>query len=211
MSSDKKPVSAIVLAAGLSSRMGVQKLLLPWQGTTVIGRIVDTVLSAGIEDVVVVTGRDADRVRNELQGQHVTITFNPLFANGNMVDSIRTGIRAMNVESKAFLLVLGDQPQMQVSTVSRVLEVWQNHPLQICIPSWNMRRGHPWMVPAAFLDDILQLPEKKTMRDFLSSHSSEIHYVLVETPTILADLDTMDDYDSAIKGMTIDGGKEKVD
>jgi molybdenum cofactor cytidylyltransferase len=209
--SDKKQISAIVLAAGLSSRMGEQKLLLPWQGSTVIGRVVDTLLSASIEDVIVVTGRDANLVTAELRSRQATLVFNPHYSNGNMVDSLKTGILAMNECNEAFLLVLGDQPQMEVDTVHRVVHAWCNHPQLLCIPSWNMRRGHPWVVPAAFCKEILQLPDGKTMRDFLSAHSAQIHYVLVETPTILADLDTREEYDAAIKGMKLTGRKENKD
>jgi len=211
VSSDNKPVSAIVLAAGLSSRMGVQKLLLPWQGTTVIGAVVDTLKKAGIDEVIVVTGRDANLVDAEMSRRQVSAVFNPLFANGSMLDSLKTGMAALSESSKAFLLVLGDQPQMEAETVLAVVKVWQDKPEQLCIPSWQMRRGHPWMVPMNYWQEIQGMPAESTLRELLSAHTADIQYVVVESATIMADLDTREAYDAAVKSQHPRARKEEKD
>lgn len=187
-------VGAVVLAAGLSSRMGEQKLLLSWQNRTVIETVVETLLSSNQLSISVVTGRDAEQIKKILSPYPVITSLNPDFANGNMVTSLLTGIRSFGTGIRAILMVLGDQPQMQVPTVQSMIEGFKHHPDSICIPSFNMRRGHPWIIPVKFWPDLFNLRPDQTMRDFIRMNEKAIHYVLVDTQTILADLDTPEDY-----------------
>jgi molybdenum cofactor cytidylyltransferase len=107
MLSDKPlRIGAVVLAAGLSSRMGVQKLLLPWKGKTVIEMVVDTMILSRITEIVVVTGRDAEQIASTLKSKPVQIIYNPDFANGNMVTSLNTGLKALREKVDAILMVL---------------------------------------------------------------------------------------------------------
>ncbi len=187
-------LGAVVLAAGLSSRMGSQKLLLPWEGSTVIETVVNTLIQSGISEIVVVTGRDADQIAKLMGGKNVQTIFNPEFTNGNMVTSLVTGLRKLQAKVDAALMVLGDQPQMKESTVKQVVEEWKQSPDSLCIPSYQMRRGHPWVIPARLWDGLFTLEPHQTMRDFIRMNEREIRYVLVDTPTILADLDTPEEY-----------------
>ena len=84
--------AAIVLAAGLSRRMGRFKLTLPWGDRTVIGQVVATLEAAGIEEIVVVAGHRGDEVTEALAGTTARIVFNPDYASGEMLSSIRTGL-----------------------------------------------------------------------------------------------------------------------
>lgn len=189
-----KSLGAVVLAAGLSSRMGKQKLLLPWNDSTVICTVTDTLLSADIEKIVVVTGRDPEKIADALSGKPVEIAYNADFANGNMITSLVTGLRALHDRVDSVLMVLGDQPQMEKATVVKLIETWLHQPESLCIPSWQMRRGHPWVIPEDLWDDLFAMPADETMRDFIQKHEQRIHYVVVDTPTILVDLDTPEDY-----------------
>lgn len=186
-------ITAVVLAAGLSSRMGVQKLLLPWQGSSVIGTVIASLEAAGIIDIIVVTGRDADAVAGEVRHKARAV-HNPDYANGNMVDSLKAGISAVLGSAGAVLVALGDQPQMEVETIRKLVSEWQLHNESLCLPSWQMKRGHPWIIPARMLAEITGMQTNETMRDFMRRHENDIHYVLVDTPSIIADLDTPEDY-----------------
>jgi molybdenum cofactor cytidylyltransferase len=188
-------IGAVVLAAGLSSRMGVQKLLLPWMGKTVIETVVDTLIQSRITEIVVVTGRDAEQIASTLKSKPVQIIYNPDFADGNMVTSLRTGLKALLNRVDAILMVLADQPQMMETTVKLLVDEWNRNPDSLCIPSYQMRRGHPWVIPARLWDNLTNLDSHQTMRDFIRINEDEIRYVVVATPTILADLDTPEDYE----------------
>jgi molybdenum cofactor cytidylyltransferase len=187
-------LGAVVLAAGLSSRMGKQKMLLPWAGKTVIETVVDTLIRAEVEQIVVVIGRDAEQIREVLKTGPAQAIYNPLYTNGNMVTSFLTGIGALSEKVDAVLLALGDQPQMQMETILTVVNEWMKNPEKLCIPSFQMRRGHPWIIPSKLWHSLSELKDGKTMRDFIRMHESNIQYVLVEKDTILADLDTPEDY-----------------
>jgi molybdenum cofactor cytidylyltransferase len=100
----------------------------------------------------------------------------------------------MSDQAQAALIGLGDQPQVQEESVRRVCEAYRESKSQLIVPSFQMRRGHPWLVARPLWDELLQMHPPGSSRDFLKRHASEIHYVEVDTPSILADLDTPDDY-----------------
>jgi len=191
--------SAVVLAAGLSRRMGRFKLTLPWGGPegarTVIGQVAATLAAAGLGEVVVVTGHRAAEVEAALAGTAARCVFNPDYATGEMLTSIQVGLRALAGRAAA-LLCLGDQPQMAADTVQAVLAAGQAAGWQkIIIPSFQMRAGHPILLPAWLWGEILAC--RSTLRDVLAAHRPQTSYLTVETATILADLDTPEDYAAA--------------
>lgn len=193
MSTDLWPV-ALVLAAGLSRRMGRFKLTLPWAGRTVIGQVVATLEAAGLREIVVVTGHRTEEVVAALTGTGARCVFNPAYATSEMLSSVQVGLAALDEDCPAALLCLGDQPQMEVATVQAVVAAgraagWQ----KIIIPSYRMRAGHPILLPRWLWDEIRA--GENTLRDVLAAHRPETVFVTVETPTVLADLDTPEEYE----------------
>jgi molybdenum cofactor cytidylyltransferase len=206
--------AAIVLAAGLSSRMGRFKLTLPWGGRTVLGQVVATLEAAGVDEIIVVTGHRADEVAAALADTTAHAVHNPDYAAGEMLSSIQAGVRALvdrqglkpppqadksrlkpAESAPAALLCLGDQPQMQAATVQAVLSAgaadgWH----QIVIPSHGMRAGHPILLPNWLWPEILGCTS--TLRDVMAAHRDRTRFLAVDTPTILADLDTPEDYEA---------------
>lgn len=187
-------ISAIVLAAGQSTRMGVQKMLLPWGQTTVIGRVISTLKAAGIADIHLVTGGTDTAIRQALKGNEVNFIFNLDYRNGEMLTSIQVGLRSISDTAEAILIVLGDQPQIEAPVIQFIIERYQTTRHAIIVPSYQMHRGHPWMVGKAHWEEILELAPPQTLQDFLNKHKKEIDYVRVDTPSILQDLDTQKDY-----------------
>lgn len=193
---ENQKIGAVVLAAGLSQRMGQQKLILPWGKHTVIEQVLESLKLGGVELIVVVTGKSYETLLEKLAGSDVTLAFNPDYSNGSMMTSLQVGIAALSrLNATSAILALGDQPQILPDTVQVVLQASQLDSDKIIVPSWQMRRGHPWVIPARFWKQILSSHEEFTMRDFLNSNEDAIRYVLVDTPTILADLDTPEEYE----------------
>lgn len=187
-------ISAIILAAGQSRRMGQPKMLLPWGKLTVIEHVIATFLRAGIEDLVVITGGARDQVERVTAPYPIRRIYNEGYASGEMLSSLQCGLRVMSPQVQATLIGLGDQPQVEEGSVRRVCEAyWESHP-GLVIPSFQMRRGHPWLVARPLWSEILQMNPPESPRDFLNGHAGEIRYVVVDTPSILADLDTPEDY-----------------
>lgn len=188
-------ITAIVLAAGQSRRMGRPKMLMPWGKTTVLKHVLDTVHAAGIEDIIVVTGGEREKVEAELMGASgVRAVFNAEHARGEMLSSIQCGLRGMKAEAEAALICLGDQPQIEEGSVRLVCEEFDKSRAVLIVPSYQMRRGHPWLMARTQWNDFLDLRASQTPRDFLNLHAEEIHYVNVDTPSVIEDLDTPEDY-----------------
>lgn len=187
-------IEAVVLAAGQSRRMGQPKLVMRWGDHTVIEQVILTLQAAGIDNVIVVTGGSRDAVEEALQGSPVQIVFNPYFNQTEMITSLQAGIRALDSDCQAMLVVLGDQPSIEPEIIRLILEQYDKEGDRLIIPSFQMHRGHPWLVARDLWDELLALREDQSMRDFLYAHESVITYVNVESATILKDLDTPEDY-----------------
>jgi molybdenum cofactor cytidylyltransferase len=187
-------ITAIILAAGESKRMGQPKMLLPWGKSSVIEHVVITFLNAGVEGLLVVTGGAQDRVEKALANHPVRITHNPEYSSGEMLSSLQCGLRKMPDGTQAALIGLGDQPQVQESSIRAICEAYQATQSGLIVPSFQMRRGHPWLIARPLWNEILELRPPSTPREVLNKYSDEIRYVTVDTPTILADLDTPADY-----------------
>jgi molybdenum cofactor cytidylyltransferase len=186
-------VTAIILAAGQSRRMGQPKMLLPWGGTTVLGKVIETLKTAGMEDLLVVTGGDREQVEAIVQGS-ARVVFNAEYASLEMLSSIQYGLGAIKPKAQAALICLGDQPQIQVRSVQVILQEHENTGASLIVPSYQMKRGHPWLAAKEWWDEILEMKPSESPREFLNRHAKEIIYIDVDTPSILADLDTPEDY-----------------
>ena len=190
-------ISAIILAAGQSKRMGQPKMLLPWGQLTVIEQVVSTFLGAGIEDIVVITGGARQQVEAVIERYPVRLEHNPAYENGEMLSSLQCGLRAMRAEAGATLIGLGDQPQVEVITVRQIRKAYLERKPTLLVPSFQRRRGHPWLVRRAFWDELLAMKSPESPRDFLNRHTTDIQYLEIDSPSILADLDTPEDYETS--------------
>ena len=186
-------ISAIVLAAGESKRMGRPKMLLPWDGSTVLQTVITTFQAAGINDILVIIGGAHDQV-DALIGDSVQTIFNENYKQGEMLSSIQVGLKAKLLAAQATFIALGDQPQAQVNTIRQILEEYKRTNAPLIVPSFNMRRGHPWFVAHILWGEILNMQPPESAREFLDRHAKDIHYLQFETPTVLQDLDTPEDY-----------------
>lgn len=195
-------ISAVVLAAGLSTRMGCPKMVLPWGSSTIIGQVVSTLLQAGLKEIIVVTGAaraEVEAVVEQLQREEVRTVFNPRFTENDMLVSLQVGLAVLGDDVDAMLVVLGDQPQIEVDVVHKLIDVYQADNVRLIVPSFDMRRGHPWVVDRSLWPDLQSIPQGSTMRDFLHAYRQVITYVTVASSSILRDLDTPEEYASETK------------
>jgi molybdenum cofactor cytidylyltransferase len=187
-------ITAVVLAAGMSRRMGRPKLDLPWGDITVIEQVVSTVQEAGIDEVVVVTGASRQQVAQALGGYDVHLVHNPHFASTDMLESFQAGLHSLTTQVQAVLVCLGDQPQIQKEIVRLLIGAYTETKAGIVMPSYQRRRGHPWILDRRYWPEVLALGKGSSLRVFLKNHEEDIHYVLVNSRSILQDIDTPADY-----------------
>jgi molybdenum cofactor cytidylyltransferase len=157
-----------------------------------------TLLAAGVAEVIVVTGHQREALEAALAGRDVRCVHNPAYASGEMLSSIQAGLAAAPPASRGALLALADQPQMQPAVVQQVLRVFDDSGRQaLVVPSHAQRRGHPILLPRRLWAEVLALPAGATLRSLIQRHAAAIRYVEVDTPSVLADLDTPEQYAAA--------------
>lgn len=192
----RRHIGAVVLAAGMSARMGESKVLLPWgERKTIIEHIVEQLINSRVEHIVVVTGHMAKEVKQVVEPMGVQVVNNRSYKTGEMLSSIKTGLRALPESAAASLIVLGDQPRIQPKVIYQVMTAYAEGQGEIIVPSFEMRRGHPVLISRRYWQEILALPGKGSMRDVMNAHQDRIAYVNVDTDSVLRDVDTPADYD----------------
>jgi molybdenum cofactor cytidylyltransferase len=172
-------------------------MLLPWGETTVLGQVIATLAQASLGEIVVITGGARELVEAEAgrlaRNFPLRCIHNPAHEMGEMLSSLQCGFSALGEQVGAALVALGDQPQISASAVLKVVAFAANSKANLIVPSYNMRRGHPWLVRRSLWGQILTLTPEQTLRDFLSANAAEIDYVETDA-TILKDLDTPESY-----------------
>jgi molybdenum cofactor cytidylyltransferase len=187
-------VSAIILAAGESTRMGTQKALLPWQGTTLIEYELAQLASIdAITEIVVVTGHEPTRIE-EMAGRapRTRIARNDNYRSGK-VSSIKTGVAASTARADAIALFAVDQPR-PASIVQRLLDAHFAANALITLPSHGGHRGHPVIFDTALRDELAALREDmQGIREVLRRREAEINVIDFDDPAVLLDLNTPHD------------------
>jgi molybdenum cofactor cytidylyltransferase len=191
----QRPVGAVVLAAGLSRRMGQPKVLLPWANNrTILEHIIDQLIRARIDQVTVVTGHQSREVKALLKPLDVDVVYNQDYKTGEMLSSVQAGLNAMPPQVAAALIVLGDQPRIQPKTVYHIMNTYAETASDLIVPSFQMKRGHPLLIGRRYWGEILALRENSSLRDVMNAHSDAITYVNIDNDSILRDIDTPEDY-----------------
>lgn len=179
-------------------------MLLPWGKTSVLGQVV-AVLNAALQsetdpvfnELIVVTGGAREAVEAEVARltEHfpVRCIHNPAHQAGEMLSSLQCGLAELGPDVESALIGLGDQPQLSLSAARMVLSAVESSGARLVVPSFQMRRGHPWLVERSLWTELLNLKAPQTLREFLNAHAEEIQYVETDQ-TILKDLDTPEDY-----------------
>jgi molybdenum cofactor cytidylyltransferase len=188
-------ITAIILAAGESKRMHFCKIVLPWEGDTIISHIISVLKETGIDEIVVVTGGYRELVEPEVTKSRARSVYNPDYHNDEMIISLNVGLSTVDFERfSGFFFALGDQPMIFADDLRKLMDKHRAEPEKIIIPSYNLRRGHPWLIPTRYVEELKQLRPPETLRAFLKRHEIEIEYVLVDNPGILGDIDTPEEY-----------------
>jgi molybdenum cofactor cytidylyltransferase len=192
---------AILLAAGESRRMGQLKALLPWQGTSLLAHQVTALLEAGVDRVIVVLGHRAEELKPIVEGQpEVTCVVNPDYLVGKTT-SIKAGVKSLCRDDLDSLLVLNvDQPRT-AGTIRHLLDRRRASPAPITIPTYRGKGGHPIILNASLIDELLSIQEDTLgLKAVMQRHQEYIQRVEVEDPEVLWDLNTPEQYQEALGG-----------
>lgn len=187
-------ISAILLAAGQSQRMGRFKQLLVVAGKTFVERCIDTLLASRIDEVIVVTGHRESDVRRVIARRPVRFAHNPNYMEG-MSTSIKRGVEAVSPEADAVMIALVDQPLIEVDVIDLLIAVYSKDRPLIVVPRHKGRSGHPIIMDMKLREEILSMDDAKGLKPVRDAHSHEAVYIEVESESILIDFDLPEDYE----------------
>ncbi len=191
-------IDGIILAAGLSKRMGVFKPLLPFGEKTIIETAIDA-MSEATDIIYIIGGHKIERLYEALQEyENIEIVENESFHDG-MFSSVRTGLR--HIEADRFFLTPCDYPLVDKNVYNRLAQAEG----EVILPVHDGRSGHPVLIDSKFIKQILAMPKSATLRDFIYNVKSK--RVEVGTDAIYKDADYMEDYHKLISGKAKDGKK----
>jgi len=190
-------IGCIVLAAGESTRMKQQKLLMPYKERTIIETVVDKCLQSKIDEIYIVVGSDSEKIKSKLAGLNLNIITNDNYKMG-MLSSVQKGIDALPKSLKAVIILLGDQPMVKSEIIDLMIDSFHRSRKGIVIPTFAGKRGHPILIDLKYRKAVNFLNPGKGLRELIYNNQENIFEVEVETNEILRDIDTFEDYKNEI-------------
>lgn len=200
-------ITAVLLAAGESRRMGEFKQLLRLGDKSFVEHCVDNLLASTVDRVIVVTGHRESDVRGAIGNRPVEIVHNPEYQSG-MASSIKCGVRHVGNNAEACVISLVDQPRIDTATVDRLIQVYKKareknaydsgRPL-IVIPRFGGKNGHPILLDLTLREEILAMDPEICLRQVVQAHSAAIIHFTVSTQVVLEDCDLPEDYQRLLK------------
>ncbi len=186
-------ISAVVLAAGTSSRMGEPKQLLKVGTTTLLEAVLEKVTSSNVDEVIVVLGSSANRVLRRTALGKSRVVLNKEFRTG-MSGSLKAGVKAVSPESDAVLVVLADQPLLSEKTLNSMIETYVRTRSPIIAPRFHRRRGNPILFDRSLFLELQSLTGDRGAKSVVERHPDLLLEVPVEDEGVVFDIDTKEDY-----------------
>lgn len=192
-------ISAILLSAGESTRMGRQKALLPWRGTTLLQYQVRSLLAAGIEEIVVVLGYRAESLRPLLVGMPGVQPVLNLRCRTGKSSSVRAGLRHIAPQAEGILVLAVDQPRTP-DLMRSVIAVYQRRRPLVAYPAYQGRGGHPVIFARELLPEMMRIRESRQgLREVVERHRPQASRIEMDDPQVLLDLNDPEEYERAAK------------
>ena len=190
-----KQISAIVLAAGESRRMGeINKLQLPIEGVPLLRRSVETLLAAELGELVVVLGHESAETQTLLEGLPVRTVYNSDYESGQMT-SVHCGLGSLSQTCEGVMVALGDQPALAVSDINHLVAAFfKRDGGEVVIPEYQGKRGNPIIISSRCQQEIINGKYNLGCRRFIENNPELVRIVEMPEPSVLIDLDTPTDY-----------------
>ena len=188
-------LAAVIPASGLSRRMGREKILLPFRGSTILETILGTLAGAGVAERVVVLRPDLAEAADRARRAGAMVITNP-HPEGEMLVSIRLGLGAIAGGPDAVFVWPADHPAVSPSTLA--LLATSADPARVLIPTYLDRRGHPALIGKALLPDIALIPPEQGLRHLYRKRPQSVVEIAAKDPGIVQNIDTPADYEELI-------------
>lgn len=191
-------ITAILPAAGLSSRMKDFKPLLPLGNTTLLASSIRLFQHCGIRDIRVITGHRSEDIKPIIQEMGAVPIHNPNYLEG-MFSTVLTGIRQLQSECEAFFMLPADIPMVRPHTVKEILRAYENGKGKIIYPFFDGQCGHPPLISCEYVPDILAWNRDGGLQACLKQFEGRSYNIMVCDEAIHMDADTPEDYQNLLK------------
>jgi len=191
-------ISAILLGAGESKRMGKNKLFLPWGKRTILEHCLQALLRSMAKEVVVVINDRMEEIAHYWRERGVKVVVNPDYRKG-MSGSIRRGIQTLDLKSDGILIALGDQPFIKTRTINALIGAFRRGEGKIIVPSFRGRRGHPVIFHRKYEEKLLRLRGDAGGKTIIMKHPENVRIIPVKSEGVIRDIDTWGDYKKELR------------
>jgi len=188
---------SIILAAGESKRMGFPKMLLTFNGRTMIENVIRNVTGSVVDNTMVVLGADREALIELVKKSSVKYCYNDNYKEG-MLSSVKCGFRNLPSDFEAVLVFQGDQPMITPKVINTVIEAYRLSGKGIVIPVYEKKRGHPLLINRKYRNKIEKLDTREGLRSLAYQFSDDVLEVKTDDSGILRDFDTYEDYKKEI-------------
>ena len=194
-------ISAVILAAGESRRIGKQnKLLLPVGGEAMLVKLATSVCASDVGQVLVIIGHEAEKIRRELNELPLDFVYNPNFREG-MTTSIKYGVKEVSHECDGLLICLGDMPFINTSEINKLIHAYAKNRTKgqnlIVVPVFKRQLGNPVLFSIEFRNDILEHKKESGCKEVIMNNSKSVKEIEMDDDSMLLDVDTLEDYQRA--------------
>lgn len=190
-------ICAIILAAGESKRMKVPKMLLDFNGETMIEKVIWNVKQSEVSHILVVLGAYRDELSLITERLEVAVCYNDIYKSG-MLSSVQCGFRNLPETWDAVMVFPGDQPFIEPGVINELIKAFSETKKGIVIPVYGKKRGHPILIGAEYRSSVADLPEEEGLRSLAQKNPGDVLEVETGSPGILKDFDTYEDYINGI-------------
>ena len=204
-----KPIDGIILAAGLSTRMGDPKLLMELQGSTILERAVKVALESALRTVIVVLGPKGEHVRSALTArmseERLRFALNPRPSDG-MSSSLTAGLAAAGDDAAGAMILLADQPLLTSEVIDGLIAAFCRDADMIVLPVINGRRTTPVIFPAVFFSELMEVTGDRGGRDVIKRHGDSVVQLEMASYYDDSDVDTREDLEYLRAKLTAEPG-----
>lgn len=190
-------IGAVILAAGMSRRMGKGKLFLPFKNHTIIEEVIDHVKESKVDFTQIVYGHEGEKIKDIAKEKAIVSIYNPDYQEGQST-SVKIGMKNICSTMEGVLFILGDQPFINNTIIDKMIDVFYDHKASIVVPLYEGKRGNPVLFHCKWKENIYGLEGDEGARKILFQNPEEITYVEFDDFIYNLDIDTKSDYDYAL-------------
>lgn len=188
-------IKGLVLAAGEGKRMGEVKQLMKINGYPLVVWAIMNLRHAGVEEICVVLGKDADHIAEVLEPWEVKVVRNENYSSSDMFTSIKLGLQEIK-DASAVVVLPADNPLIKVETLMSLLHSFEQSDASVIYPMYQEQQGHPPIIRSAVFEDILTSKEDGGLRKVLERHDTKAVRIIVDDRGTVMDADTKEDFEA---------------